>query len=326
MPNRFASVLIASVLCSASAALAQPASEPPAKPAEPTTVAPVTVEAAPKPKVVEKQAHSFVQSYAAAPNAEVDQIGRWRDPVCVQVLGLPADQGALVKARIEEVAQAVGLAKARASCRANVEIVFTDKPQALMDDVARRREQLLGYDHRHGRDRLKTVTRPIQAWYVTATLGGGDIGGALFNPTGGLPGGVQVHREVIDDPDNPAPVGCGDNPRFTGCLQSAFKNVFVVADAKALEGRELGLLADYLVMVALSQPRSLDGCNALSSVIDVLAKTACPGRDAPDGLTPGDAAYLTALYSADLEARKDKEVSEISGRMARILTKASGGR
>ena len=47
MPNRFASVLIASVLASASAAvLAQPAAPPAsAKPSASTTVAPVTVQA-----------------------------------------------------------------------------------------------------------------------------------------------------------------------------------------------------------------------------------------------------------------------------------------
>src|SRR4051812_1795904 len=111
MPSRFASLVFALLLSSTAAvALAQP------KPAESTTVAPITVEAAPKPKVIEKQAHSFVESYAAVPNAEIDQIGRWRDPVCVQVLGLPADQQTLVKARIDDVAQAVGLAKARAGC------------------------------------------------------------------------------------------------------------------------------------------------------------------------------------------------------------------
>ncbi|MGZ3365221.1 MAG: hypothetical protein ACXWKY_10925, partial [Caulobacteraceae bacterium] len=229
------------------------------------------------------------------------------------------------KARIDDVAQAVGLPKAGAGCSANVEVVFTEKPQALMDEVAKRREHLLGYYHRHERDKLKAVTHPIQAWYMTVTLGGGgDIGGVLFNPTGPIPGGVQIHREVIDDPDNPSPVSCGDNPHFSACLQSTFKNVFVVADIKALEGKELGLLADYLVMLTLSQPRSLDDCYALSSVIDLFAK-ACAGRNSPDGLTPGDAAYLTALYAADLQAKKASEVGDISGRMAKILTRAAAG-
>jgi hypothetical protein len=333
MPNRFASVLLASVLCSVSgAALAQSQPAPAAaKPAESTAVAPVTVEAAPKPKVIQQQSHAFVERYAATPNAEVDQIGRWRDPVCVQVEGLVTDQARLVKARVEEVARAVGLSAARSLCNANVEIVFTDKPQALMDRVAERREQLLGYFHRHDHDKLKIVTRPIQAWYVTATLGGGgDNAGAMFAFGGGAEGGapivpIQTEREVVDDPDNRPPTSCGINHNFTSCLQSAFKNVFVVVDTNKVKGQDLGLLTDYLVMVTLSQPKTLDGCNALQSVIDLLAPSACPGRDTPDGLTAADAAYLTALYSADLEAKKAGEQGDIAGRMAKILTKATNG-
>jgi hypothetical protein len=61
----------------------------------------------------------------------------------------------------------------------------------------------------------------------------------------------------------------------------------------------------------------------MSSVIDLLAPSACPGREPPDGLTPADAAYLTALYSADLEAKKVGEQGEIAGRMAKILIKAN---
>lgn len=327
MPNRFASVLLACLLGSApAAALAQ--ASPAARPPEPTTVAPVTVEAAPKPRVIQQQSRAFVENYAAAPNAEVDQIGRWRDPVCVQVEGLAKDQGAMVKARVEQVARALGLPAARPSCSANVEVVFTDRPQTLMDAVAKRREQLLGYYHRHDHDRLKTVTRPIQAWYVTATFGGGgDVAGYIFNAHAG-PNATpitQQHTEVIDDPDNQPPASCGINHNFTECLQSVFKNVFVVVDGKKLEGQDLGLITDYIAMVALSQPKSLDGCNALSSVIDLLAPAPCPGRSLPDGLTPADAAYLTALYAADLEANKTGEQGDIARRMAKILAKAATG-
>ena len=320
-PVRSTSVILASVLsCIVVASVHAQSPAPAPKDVDPTVMSTVTVEAAPKPKVIERQAHTFVESYAASPNAELDQVARWRDPVCVQVEGLPADSGGLVKARIEDVAKAVGLPKARAGCTANVEIVFTDKPQALMDNVAKRRETLLGYYHRHDRDKLKTVTRPIQAWYVTATRGGGGSRAAALYGVD-LPADI----EVVDDPDNQGPVGCGINPHFSACVQSNIKNVFVVADTKALDGKDLGLLADYLVMVTLSQPRSLNGCNALSSVLDVLASPACTGRDEPDGVTPGDAAYLTALYSTDIEAKKASQLADIAVRMAKILTKASAG-
>ena len=299
----------------ASAAMAQSA-------AAPTTVAPVTVQAAAKPKVIEKQAHSFVQGHAAVPNPEVGQIGRWRDPVCVDVVGLPSPQdAATIKTRIESVAQALGLPAARARCTANVEIVFSDQPQRVMNLVAERREYMLGYHHVHDHERLKAVTRPIQSWYVTASQGNGfGVGPLLFSE---VPISIQNRTKVIDDPDNAPPVGCANSRISSSCLQSEFANVFIVADSKALNGKDAGLVADYMVMLALSQPRSLAGCEALPSVIDLFANAPCAGRDTPDGLTAADAAYLTALYATDLEAKKAVEQSDIAGRMARILIRAA---
>ena len=326
MPNRIAPALLCLAWLTASGALAQPASAPAAKAAPTTTMAPVTVTAAP-PKVVQKEAESFVHGFAAAPNPEVDQIGRWRDPICVQVVGLPqADQSALIKARIEEVARAIDIRVMAPGCRSNIQIVFTDRPQALMDVVAQRREYLLGYYHRHDRDRLKAVTHPIQSWYVTGTESEDAMAaGSSWALLSAFPtvNTLALAGEVLDDPDQWGATGCGDAPRFTACLRSLFGNVLVVADRKAVEGKDAGLVADYLVMLTLAQPQSLDGCNALPSVIDLFAKSACPGRDAPSGLTPGDAAYLTALYKADLEARKNFEQADIARRMAKILINAN---
>ena len=325
MPNRLASVLIVAFLSLAPASvLGQPVSPPAASAAPPTTVKTVTVQAPAKPKVVEKQAGSFVQAYAAAQNPEVGQIGRWRDPVCAEVVGLPrADQAAMIKARIESVAQALGVPAPRAGCTANVEVVFSDQPQRVMDVVAQRHEFLLGYYHRNDHDRLKQVTHPIQAWYVTATQANGS--GAAALALNGLARYAQFRSRVIDDPQNVPPVGCAGSRLTTSCLQSEFDNVFVVADSKALEGKDLGLVADDMAMLALSQPRSLDGCNALPSVIDAFARAPCPGRDAPDGLTPADAAYLTSLYATDLQAKRAGEQSDIARRMSDILIRANTG-
>jgi len=54
-------------------------------------------------------------------------------------------------------------------------------------------------------------------------------------------------------------------------------------------------------------------------VTDLYAK-ACPGREAPTGLTSADMAYLTSLYTADLTVGKTREQSDIAARMVKILT------
>jgi hypothetical protein len=60
-------------------------------------------------------------------------------------------------------------------------------------------------------------------------------------------------------------------------------------------------------------------------VIDLLGPS-CRDRGAPNGLMPADAAYLTSLYAANLEANREGEEGDIESRMASILTKANGSR
>jgi hypothetical protein len=310
----------------------------------PPPVEPLTVRSVPSPVLAAKEATEFVKVVAATSPA-IDQIARWHTPICISVAGISDDQQARVAARIQEVAAGVGLRTLPAGCKANVEVVFTDKPQAFMDQVAKTREEVLGYYHRHDRDKLKVVTRPIQAWYVTNTASGGadtaSVALATLTTTvgtaSGLAGGpdgafvnsgqgalsIQGHMLVADDPDNSPPAGCADSPAFTHCLTSGLSNVLIVVDTNKIQGQKLGPLTDYLSLVALSQVRSFDGCNALASILDRLGK-GCGDREAPEGLTSADAAYLTALYVADLEKNKALEQEEIAGRMTAMLTKRGG--
>ena len=298
------------------------AAQPPAK-AMSASVVSDPVQAI-SPKAIAIQARSFVQSHATAPNPEIGQIGRWHDPVCVQVQGLAQAPASEIKARIDSVAQAVGLPAARPGCRVNVEIVFSNNPQAAIDDVARRREDLLGYYHRSERDRLKTVNHPIQAWYKTSTRGESVRAGVVFSNVSqwlgpGSPD-YDAGTATSDDPAAATPMGCAGAPRFTACLTSQFDNVLIMADAKALQGVNLGHAADYMVMLALSQPRSLEDCATLPSILDA---SACTGRSPPDGLTPADAAYLTALYASNAQAKGAGARSDIASRMAVMLIKAT---
>jgi hypothetical protein len=294
---------------------APPAIQPPAAaPDEDSTaVEGVTVEAKRlTPPQVEKRALRFVQAYVA-PTAKIDQFARWRDPVCVQVTSRDPALASDIETRIKAVAKTTGVKVQRPGCKANIEIVFANDPQNWLDWVAQHRDSVLGFHYVRDTEDLKKITRPIQAWYETSTRSDGLQG------TAGLAFGVAAN-ETIDNPVNAAPAGCGDS-RFSSCLQSVFSNVLVFVDNSRLNGRDVGAMADYLAMLVLSQPRSLDGCAAFPSIIDLLAPN-CPAHIEPDGLTSADMAYLKALYGADLEARRTSEESDIASRMARSLIKA----
>ena len=327
MPRRvIVSVLLALAL-DVTAATSQPAPAPSTSP--PVSVAPVTVQAPSLThSVALKKSEGFVQTYAAV-SPTIGQFTRWRDPVCVTVQGLAPDQAAMVTARIEDVAEAVGLVIARPGCRADIEVVFTDQPQSLLDWIAGRSEAILGFHYASQIRAAKTVTRPIQAWYMTATRGGGSdnsalafmnidsAGGGSAPESIGLPNNPRM--QMLDTPHHGTPNGCSGH-RFTSCLSSLFQNVLIVVDTRRVQGQPLGPIADYLAMLALSQPRSQDGCMTFASVIDLYPSAPCPGRASPEGLTPADAAYLTGLYAGDPEAKK--AAHDLAERMAKIVVNA----
>jgi hypothetical protein len=323
------SPLIVTAALSILAAAAAPAQPSP----PPITVAPVTVQAPLTPPEALKKSEGFVKTYAAV-SPTIGQLSSWHDPLCVMVTGLTPDQSAAVKARIEEVGVAVGLEIKPPGCKANIEVVFTGKPQDLLDWVARHSDEALGYHFPAQLKTLQTISRPVQSWYMTATRGGDSDNGSLAFAitkciggcgTAGIAGGVGLRGahappESVDMPGGARPNGCGGS-HFTVCLSSVFHNVLVVADARRVQGQPLGPLSDYLAMLALSQPRSLDGCLALSSIIDLYASAPCPDRAPPDGLTAADAAFLTSLYATDAEQKQQS--FDVAERMARIVVNAN---
>jgi hypothetical protein len=308
------------------------------EPQQASPVSPLTVEGAAPPKVIKERSWSFVQAYTVS-NEKTDLVGRWREPICVQVVNLTPEQAAMVKARIEEVARGVGLSSAGPGCRSNIQIVLTGQPQAFLDKVAKNDEGALGFHYSDELSKVKTVTHPIQGWYKTATEGskvnhdglpfavvttgavGHNSNGEATTNSGSLKGETHAHT-TVDSPDSGTPQGCAGS-LINHCLSSVFRNVLVVVDSRAVAGKGLGPLADYLAMMALSQAKSLDGCNGFPSILDLMAKSPCPGRDPPDGITDADASFLTALYSANPEAAAIAEQNDIAGRMAEMLIKSS---
>lgn len=319
----------------------QPAEPPHAQAQAPATpVSPLTVEGTSR-KVLEQQAREFVDVYATP--TKLGHLARWNDTsVCVAVSGLVPEQGAQFKTRIDAVAKAVGAPVAPPKCPPNIEIVFTNQPQKYLDAAAAKSPGILGDKG------AKTVTRPIQAWYATDTAGlrARTAGPADDGPPPPSLGAMAAHvtverfavtrgfvaaRRCVDssvahhEVKMVAPVGAGV-PKYLideACPHSLFLNVLIVVDAAHMGDVPVDLTADYLALVALSQPKpqSLDGCLALPSVLDLYAKD-CPGRETPTGLTPADKAFLTGLYAADLTVVQFKDQSDqadIAGRMVNIL-------
>jgi hypothetical protein len=218
--------------------------------------------------------------------------------VCPVTLGLPNDYNGFVTRRVAEVAQQVGAgAQDIGSCHANVEIIFTNDPQGLVTSLSERTKgRILGFHYVHDKGSIIHVYRPIQAWYVTGTRDDSFAKATIVNRNGEHDSAHALRR--ADDAYGPSPY-TGTGSRIPPRNGSEIVNALIVADLAKVGGTEIGPVADYIAMLALSQPDSLEACNTLPSILDLMSP-ACAPRDEPAQLTQSDFAYLKALYAADI--------------------------
>ncbi len=245
---------------------------------------------------------TFVVTHGAV--ARGGQLTRWTTGVCPDTIGLPAAYDAYISNRIVAVAAKVGAPVDKAKpCAPNIEVIFTADPQRLLDSLLKKQPASLGYHTAAQAERMAKVTRPIQAWYVTAIRG--DSG-----------------QEAIDgDPGAMAPSLSGAMPHgragslLGSRISSRFFRVLIVADSRQTSDHAVGQIGDYITVLALSQAAPSQTCGDLPSILDLLVP-GCRETEKPPTLTPGDMAYLTALYATDLEAPLNLERDNI-GQMMR---------
>jgi hypothetical protein len=264
----------------------------------------------------------FVGSLAA-PTRLTGKMARWKEPVCPVTVGLKPAFVKFINRRLKEVAAKVGAPVTdRASCRTNIEIVFTTTPQELVDNVHKKQPFLLGYfDSREQEQKLATVSHPIQAWYVTATR---DVQGGLLIDNA-KPAGLVNRMEFPCDPLfctsgaiilYPPRVMSTTGLRLGDGLRSEFYNIAIVIDPTKLLNFEIGPLSDYIAMLALTQLTTQGSCQDLPSISNLLAE-ACSTKSS--ALTESDFAFLRGLYKMSPDMMLGVQKDQVSYQMEQEL-------
>ena len=250
-------------------------------------------------KPSEQAIDDFLFSHTA-PSRTLGKIARWKTPVCPLTVGLGTKYAAFVSQRIRQVAAQTGApVDTDKDCKPNIRLVFTTKPQELLDNVRRDHSIYLGFfQNRLQSAQLAAIKHPIQSWYTTATADlrgsaqidsgkGGGVDFSIYDP--GNDGAPTVLNMSL--PNASARNVTGN--RLNDGLSSEFYNALIVAEPAKLMEHEIGTLADYIAMLALADPGSLETCAEFPTILNLLV----PGcvRIATH-LTEGDLAYLKALY------------------------------
>ena len=285
------------------------------------------------PAALARAVTDFVASHSA-PGTRTNQIGRWHEPVCPLVTGLPPPIQDVITREILDVARSVGAPTRPAGkkCAVTVEIVFTGEPQALLDHIAKSYKPLLGFYPTSQVKQMTTFSRPIQAWYETGTRSMNALGAASHGnaPATGLtqsPGqrggsivdmpllsGVQVDSDATAMGMQPSGVA---GSYLGQRVSSEFVHVLIIADGEQLGRYSMDSIADYLALLSLTRMAQLDQCAPLPSIMDLLANGCA--TPVADSLTAADRAYLKGLYSADLEQNLNIERGDIHDQMMRQI-------
>jgi hypothetical protein len=214
--------------------------------------------------------------------------------VCPLVLGLPPAFNDFVSQRILAVAKSVDArTQTVGKCTPNIEVVFTDQPQKVLDELYQKtRGVILGVHYVHEVKTSIHVSHTIQAWYVTGTHGVGDNGTNVEGTdTATTANDTDTTRIHTDDAYTVGPTPIVTGSRLPGRLESLIVNALILVNGRDVQDKPIGPVADYIAMLALPQPKSLDDCNDLPSILDMYA-SGCDARPKPDSLTAGDIAYL----------------------------------
>jgi hypothetical protein len=335
-PILFSLLFTLGLVASIQTAIAQPApSEPPPKQAKLPFALPhesITVTAT---KPSEKTIRNFVET-RAAPTRMLGKMARWRRQICPLVAGLGDKYAKYVTQRIRDVASAVGApVSADPVCKPNIEVVFSTMPQAFMDGVRKTGPAFLGYHDSNGQaDEMAKVTRPIQSWYTTESL---DSDGSPQVDSGQCAGiGTTINTFVVTPPAaggsstltpitlnlSCARIMHSNGSRLNNGYDSGFHNVLIMAEPEKLFDYEVGSLADYITMLALSQPASLVSCQELPSISNLLANGCA---SAANKITDADLAYLRGLYGGPSGSSLTGQRDEMEYQMKKTLVTDKDG-
>ena len=229
----------------------------------------------------------------------IGQVSRWKVPICPKTTGMRPAFTDFVSKRIREIAKEVGApVNPDTACGPNLQIIFTEHPQVMLDTIRTKLPELLGYHYAPQAKELATVKNPIQGWYATASRD-------------------RNNQLMVDDPYamNTATV---EGSRIRTGLRSEFIAVTVVVDLAAAENQEIGAITDHIAMLAFSQAKAFERCREVPSITNMLLD--CPAEMKAVALSVYDRAYLKALYAmTDRDTARHLQNGDIAFLMRKFM-------
>lgn len=249
------------------------AAEPSVNPA----LDPITVHARRERATVERKVKHFVSVIGLAPLES--KLTRWREkvPICLLVAGLPHDHGEFILQRISQVAAGAGAPLASEHCRANLYVVITADPAALLKAWGGRESALFGDAADTKIQAFLDLSSPIRVWYNVGLV-----------DEDGRPVAISYQSGIGIDENTLS--------RFKWPEAPSLESIIVIVDSRLTRGISFGQLADYVAMIGLVKIRFEADLGDAPSILHLFS---APPDARPAGLSAWDQSFLKALYHVD---------------------------
>lgn len=231
-------------------------------------------------EAVERRVGAFVASSLREPSDV--SLARWNGPICPLSVGLPPKEGEFVHARVSEIATAAGARLAPPPCRANLVVIVSAEPDAVLKAWYARDHRIFGDAAPKRIDELLSTPRTVRAWYNTNS-----------ESASALPPATGVRGLVMTGGPSLTVDGTAEDSRMVFNAVRAFASVIVAVDSSRTKDINLNQLADYAAMVGLAEIQLDADVGASPTILRLFSAS---GEAKPTGLSAWDTAFLKALY------------------------------
>lgn len=254
---------------------------------------------------VNRRVASFLDQVVEAPSGRGP--ARWRDNICIGVANIQREAAQFMVDRISDIAFDLGLSPGEPGCQANVLIIGSSDGADLARSLVTAKPNTFwpgGSGMNLSRAALaafQTGEAPVRWWHVSA-------------PVDANTGQLATRLPGEDAPT----ISRTTSGRLRTQIRNDLNRVIVIVDVPRSEGLNFTQLSDYVAMAAFSQVDPDADASNYDSVLNLFRDPA-----GVEGLTAWDRAYLTALYSAELnQSASSHQLGEIGRLMQQTRTRS----
>jgi hypothetical protein len=265
-----------------------------------------------------RQASAFVRAATVVP--QEDQYARRRDQLCPAVSGIDAKYAANVISKITSTAEAVGVRLAKAGCRANLLVHFTNDGNGYIAEISKKRPDLLKTMRPDERSVLTQSVAPIRWFYATEARGSDNMKLSLGGKSAGVLLPAAGAAEPIKIESSRGTLNTYSASLIDTQLVVNLSSTVAIVDVEKATGFPLESVAAYAAMVSLAQIKLSTDYSTYPSILSMFSG-AKPVDQAPRDLTEWDYAYLRALYKIPGNRTARAQRTGIYGEMVKQLAK-----